>query len=97
MADVSTADSHPLDTMLAISNVIQNERQASVYAQVFELERPTVQEIAAGIESFTTTVYADVDHLVEVGLLERVTPSSRANRRIAGWSIMVAGVPRHRR
>jgi len=89
MADVATTDSHPLDTMLAISNVIQNERQASVYARVFELETPTVQEIAAGIESSTTTVYEDVDHLVDVGLLDRVTETQPHRFRSRGIDMSV--------
>jgi sugar-specific transcriptional regulator TrmB len=59
--------------MLAISNVIQNLRQAKIYAQVVEREKPTVSEIAAAVDSSTTTVYEDVEQLVAVGLLERVT------------------------
>ena len=73
MSQTTSNDSHPLDTMLAISNVIQNSRQAKIYAQVVERETPTVSEIAAAVDSSTTTVYEDVEQLVAVGLLERVT------------------------
>jgi len=73
MSQTTSNDSHPLDTMLAISNVIQNLRQAKIYAQVVERETPTVSEIAAAVDSSTTTVYEDVEQLVAVGLLERVT------------------------
>ena len=73
MSQTTSNDSHPLDTMLAISNVIQNLRQAKIYAQVVEREKPTVSEIAAAVDSSTTTVYEDVEQLVAVGLLERVT------------------------
>lgn len=73
MSQTTSNDSHPLDTMLAISNVIQNPRQANIYAQVVERETPTVSEIATAVDSSTTTVYEDVEQLVAVGLLERVT------------------------
>jgi len=65
--------SHPLDTMLAISDVIQNHRYAAIYARVREAGTPTVEEIAAGLDSSKTTVYEDVNHLRKVGILERVT------------------------
>jgi len=70
---VESAVSHPLDTMLAVSDVIQNNRLARLYARAFELDSPTVEELAVGLESSTTTVYEDVKHLVDIGLLERVT------------------------
>jgi DNA-binding Lrp family transcriptional regulator len=59
--------------MLAVSDVIRNDRLAQLYARVLELDSPTVEELAEGIESSTTTVYEDIKHLVEIGLLERVT------------------------
>lgn len=67
--------SHPLDTMMAISDVIQNERLARLYARVLELDTPTVEELAEGVGTSKTTVYEDVKHLVEIGVLERVTDS----------------------
>jgi hypothetical protein len=73
MAESAVSHSHPLDTMLAISDVIQDTRLAHLYARAFELDSPTVEELAVGLESSTTTVYEDVKHLVEIGLLERVT------------------------
>lgn len=75
MAESGVWDSHPLDTMLAISDVIQNERLARLYAHVLELDTPTVEELAVGLASSKTTVYEDVKDLVEVGVLERVTDS----------------------
>lgn len=68
-----SAVSHPLDTMLAVSDVIHENRLAHLYTRAFELNSPTVEELAVGLESSTTTVYEDVKHLVEIGLLERVT------------------------
>jgi hypothetical protein len=59
--------------MLAVSDVIRNRRYAELYARVLELGTPTVEEIAAGVDSSTTTVYEDIDHLLDVGLLARVT------------------------
>lgn len=73
MAESAVSQSHPLDTMLAVSDVIRNDRLAQLYARVLELDSPTVEELAEGIESSTTTVYEDIKHLVEIGLLERVT------------------------
>lgn len=73
MSQTTSNGPHPLDTMLAISSVIQNPRQAKIYARVVERETPTVSEIAAAVDSSTTTVYEDVEQLVSVGLLERMT------------------------
>ncbi|WP_283402549.1 helix-turn-helix domain-containing protein [Halorubrum sp. DM2] len=73
MAESAVPHSHPLDTMLAVSDVIRNDRLAKLYARVLELDSPTVEELSEGIESSTTTIYEDVKHLVEIDLLERVT------------------------
>ncbi|QAU14487.1 transcriptional regulator TrmB (plasmid) [Halorubrum sp. BOL3-1] len=73
MAESAVSHSHPLDTMLAVSDVIRNDRLAQLYARVLELDSPTVEELSEGIESSTTTIYEDVKHLVEIDLLERVT------------------------
>ena len=73
MAESAISHSHPLDTMLAVSDVIRNDRLAKLYARVLELDSPTVEELSEGIESSTTTIYEDVKHLVEIDLLERVT------------------------
>lgn len=73
MAESAVSDSHPLDTMLAVSDVIQSDRLAQLYTRVLELDSPTVEELAEGIETSTTTIYEDINHLVEIGLLERVT------------------------
>jgi len=73
MAESAVSHSHPLDTMLAVSDVIRNDRLAKLYARVLELDSPTVEELSEGIESSTTTIYEDVKHLVEIDLLERVT------------------------
>lgn len=73
MAESAVPHSHPLDTMLAVSDVIRNDRLAKLYARVLELDSPTVEELSEGIESSTTTIYEDVKHLVDIDLLERVT------------------------
>lgn len=73
MAESAVSHSHPLDTMLAVSDVIRNDRLAKLYARVLELDSPTVEELSEGIESSTTTIYEDVKHLVEIDLFERVT------------------------
>jgi len=75
MSESAVSESHPLDTMLAVSDVIQNERLARLYARVLELDTPTVEELASRSVSSKTTVYEDVKHLVEIGVLERVTDS----------------------
>lgn len=75
MPGAVSSEAHPLDAMLAISDVIANRRYAAVYARVFELGTPTVEEIADGLDSSTTTVYEDVNYLTDVGVLERVTES----------------------
>ena len=59
--------------MLAISDVVTNPRYAQIYARVLTLDTPTVEELSEGLDSSTTTVYEDVKHLVESGILERVT------------------------
>ncbi len=61
--------------MLAVSAVIQKNRLARLYARVLELDTPTVEELASRSTSSQTTVYDDVKHLVEIGVLERVTDS----------------------
>lgn len=73
MADARSRRSHPLDAMLAVSDVITTRRYARIYARVLTLDAPTVEELSEGLESSTTTVYEDVNHLVEQGILERVT------------------------
>jgi len=73
MAESAVSHSHPFDTMLAVSDVIRNDRLAKLYARVLELDSPTIEELSEGIESSTTTIYEDVKHLVEIDLLERVT------------------------
>lgn len=73
MSQTTAGDQHPLDTMLAVSRVLQNPSQVQIYARVVELETPTVAEIAAEVDSSTTTVYENVDQLVTAGLLEPVT------------------------
>ncbi|MFC6942606.1 helix-turn-helix domain-containing protein [Salinirubellus sp. GCM10025818] len=73
MANAASRGSHPLDAMLAISDVVTNQRYAQIYARVLTLDTPTVEELSEGLDSSTTTVYEDVKHLVESGILERVT------------------------
>jgi len=59
--------------MLAISDVMTNQRYAQIYARAHTLDTPTVEELSEGLDSSVTTVYEDVNHLVESGILERVT------------------------
>jgi hypothetical protein len=59
--------------MLAISDVVTNPRYAQIYTRVLTLDTPTVEELSEGLDSSTTIVYEDVNHLVESGILERVT------------------------
>jgi DNA-binding Lrp family transcriptional regulator len=73
MAYAASLDSHPLDAMLAVSDVVMNQRYANIYTRVLTLDTPTVEELSDGLDSSTTTVYEDVKHLVESGILERVT------------------------
>lgn len=64
MSNAAARDSHPLDAMLAISDVVTNQRYAQIYARVLTLDTPTVEELSEGLDSSTTTVYEDVKHLV---------------------------------
>jgi len=73
MSEAPARHSHPLDSMLAVSDVVANKRYAQIYAQVLTLDTPTVEELSEDLDSSTTTVYEDVKHLVESGILERVT------------------------
>lgn len=73
MPEAAPHESHPLDTMLAISDLLTNRRYAAIYARVYELDTPTVDEIATHLESSTTTVYDDVNHLTNLGVIDRVT------------------------
>jgi hypothetical protein len=73
MSDAAARHSHPLDAMLAISEVVTNQRYARIYARALALDTPTVEELSEGLDSSTTTVYEDVKHLVESEVLECVT------------------------
>jgi len=59
--------------MLAVSTVIQNSRLARLYVAVLERGTPTVDELVEGVTSSKTTVYEDLNRLVDIGVLERVT------------------------
>ena len=89
MPEAVTPDAHPLDAMLAVSDVLTNERYARIYAHVLELETPTVAEIAEGLESSTTTIYEDVSHLTEIAILERVTETQPHRYRARAVEITV--------
>jgi len=73
MSDTAARRAHPLDAMLAISDVVTNQRYVRIYARVLTLDTPTIEELSEGLDSSTTTIYEDVKHLVESGILERVT------------------------
>ena len=73
MSEGHSRHPHPLDLMLAVSDVVVNKRYAQIYAQVLTLDTPTVEELSEDLDCSTTTVYEDVKHLVESGILERVT------------------------
>jgi hypothetical protein len=93
MPGTLSSRSHPLETMLAVSDVIRNRRYAAVYARILELGTPTVEEVAAGLDSSTTTVYEDVNHLSEVGIVERVTETQphRYRARSVEMTVQEAG------
>jgi len=59
--------------MLALSDVITNQRYVQLYARTIELDSPTVEVLADGLESSTTTVYDDVAHLRDIGMLKPIT------------------------
>lgn len=64
---------HPIDTIIAVSEVLTNPRLARVYAQAFTQGPAAVDDLASGLSGSKTTVYEDVNYLTAVGLLERVT------------------------
>lgn len=73
MPDVEKQAAHPLDTMIAVSDIITNRRLARVYTEVIESGEATVAELSESLASSRTTVYEDVDRLRDLGLLVRVT------------------------
>lgn len=73
MPEVVDADTHPLDTMLAVSDIITNRRLARVYTHVIDQEEATVAQLTERLDSSRTTIYEDVNRLCDLGLLERVT------------------------
>lgn len=89
MAKPARPRDHPVGVMLAITDLIENRRYARVYARVVELEDPTVDAIAAGLDTSTTTVYADVNHLRDIGILHRVTDEQPYRYRAADIEMSV--------
>jgi len=77
--------------MLAISDVVTNPRYAQIYARVLTLDTPTIEELSEGLDSSTTTVYEDVKHLVESGILARVT-DTQPHRYRAHWIDLHVGI-----
>jgi sugar-specific transcriptional regulator TrmB len=73
MSESIEHDTHPVDVMLAISDILKNRRLARVYRRVMKQDGITVEEIATGLDSSSTTVYEDVNKLTDMELLERVT------------------------
>lgn len=59
--------------MVAVSELVSHPRYRRIYARVLTLDTATVSEIADCVESSTSAVYDDVNHLVETNLLARVT------------------------
>lgn len=80
---------HPLDRMLALSDLIAHRRLAAVYTQIFELGTPTVEEIAAGLDSSRTTVYEDVNRLSDLGLIKQISETQPHTYRAAHVSMTV--------
>lgn len=84
MPEVANAGSHPLDTMLAASDVITNWRLARIYARVLNQGTPTVKKSQIHSTVLPTTVYENVRRLTNVGLLSHVTETQphryQANR-----------------
>ena len=83
-------DTHPIDTMLAISDVLTHPRLAQLYTRVRERDTATVDELATGLDSSSTTIYEDVNRLTDMGLLERVTETQPHRYRAPHLSITVA-------
>lgn len=73
MPEVVDPDAHPLDTMLAVSDILTNRRLARIYTLVIEHGEATVAALSDDLDSSQTTVYEDVDRLRDLGVLERVT------------------------
>lgn len=80
---------HPLDRMLALSDLIGHRRLAGVYTRIFEIGTPTVDEIATGLDSSRTTVYEDVNRLSDLGLIERASETQPHKYRAAHVSMTV--------
>ena len=70
---VAKCNTHPVDAMLVVSDVLNNRRLAQLYTRVLCRGNAAVDEIATGLDSSSTTVYEGVNKLAEAGLLDRVT------------------------
>lgn len=84
-----TRDTHPVDAMLVVSDVLNDRRLAQLYTQILKRDNATVDEIAAGIDSSSTTIYEGVNKLVEAGLLDRVTKRQPHRYRASNVSVIV--------
>lgn len=82
-------DTHPVDAMLAISDVLTNRRLAQLYTHVLERDNVTVEELAVGLDSSSTTIYEDINRLTEMDLLKRVTETQPHRYRAARISMTV--------
>lgn len=89
MPEAIRSAAHPLNRMLALSDLISHRRLAEVYTRIFELGTPTIEEIAAGLDSSRTTVYEDVNRLSDLDLIERVSETQPHNYRAADVSMTI--------
>jgi predicted transcriptional regulator len=86
---VAKCDTHPIDAMLVVSDMLNNRRLAQIYTRVRQRDNATVDEIATDPDSSSTTVYEGVNELTEAGLLDCVTDRQPHRYRASRVSVTV--------
>jgi DNA-binding transcriptional ArsR family regulator len=86
---VAKCDTHPVNAMLVVSDVLNNRRLALLYTRILQRDNATVDEIARSLDSSSTTVYEDIHKLTEAGLLDCVTERQPHRYRASPVSVTV--------
>lgn len=66
-----------MSTQLLVENLGLTDKEAAVYLAILELGRSTLKPIAAQAGVKRTSIYYFINHLVELGLIERVVQARR--------------------
>lgn len=66
-----------MSTQLLVENLGLTDKEAAVYMAILELGKSTIKPIAAQSGLKRTSIYYFINHLVELGLIEKVVQSGR--------------------